>query len=162
MMVLKYASYMTRVPQSGKKVFRISEVITDHGTSLGILLQRANTLLQIEQRVAGLLDADLASHFQVAAIRENRLILISPSASWATQLKMRAPQLIQSLHREGHLEIEHIDVRVAPLAEKSASTRIRKDLSPAARQALDIMARIEADSEDCAKPDMQSDHTDRG
>ena len=146
--MLKYASYMARNPQTGKKTFRVSEVITDHGTSLGILLQRASMLMQIEHLLAGFLEPGLAAHFQVATIRENRLILISPSASWATQLKMRAPQLIQSLHRKGHLEIEHIDIRVAPLTEKSASPRKKKDLSPAARQALDIMASIEADSED--------------
>ena len=146
-MVLKYASYMTRVPQSGKKVFRVSEVITDHGSSLGILLRRASMLMQIEQLLAGFMESRLAVNFQVATIRENRLILISPSASWATMLRMQAPQLIKSLHRAGHTEIEHIDIRVAPLVEQRASSRKRRPLSPAAQQALDFMARFKADGE---------------
>ena len=141
--MLKYASYMARHPQTGKKTFRVSEVITDHGTSLGILLRRASMLMQIEHLLAGFLEPGLAAHFQVGTIRENRLILISPSASWATALKMQAPQLIKSLHRAGYTEIEHIDIRVAPLVEQREIPRKRRALSPAAQQALDLMAQLE-------------------
>ena len=146
--MLKYASYMTRNPQSGTKIFRISEVFTDHGSSLGILLQRANVLIRIEHLLAGFLEPGLAAHFQVGTIRENRLILISPSASWATTLRMQAAQLIKSLHRAGYTEIEHIDIRVAPLVEQRESTRKRRALSPAARQALDLMAQLEENGEE--------------
>lgn len=139
---------MARIPQSGKKTFRVSEVITDHGTSLGILLQRANMLLRVEQLLSGFLDPETAVHFQVATIRENRLILVSPSASWATQLRMQAPQLVNRLSQAGFPEIEHIDIRVAPLTEQHADHKIKKALSPAARQALEAMARIETDSEE--------------
>jgi len=145
--MLKYASYMTRNPQSGTKIFRISEVFTDRGSSLGSLLQRANVLIRIEHLLAGFLEPGLAAHFQVATIRENRLILISPSASWATTLRMQAAQLIKSLHRAGYTEIEHIDIRVAPLVEQRESPRKRRALSPAARQALDLMAQLEDDDE---------------
>ena len=147
-MLLKYASYMARKPQSGKKVFRVSEVITDHGTSLGIMLRRAGELMQIEHLLAGSMDPKLAAHFQVATVRENRLILISPSASWATMLRMQASNLIRSLQRAGFKEIEHIDIRVAPLVEQHAVSRKKKALSPAARQALDIMAHLEDDAEE--------------
>jgi hypothetical protein len=139
---------MTRNPQSGKKTFRVSEVITDHGSSLGILLRRARMLTQIQQSLAGFLDPDLAAHFQVATIRENRLILISPSASWATLLRMQATQVIEFLHRAGHTEIEHIDIRVAPLVEQRARSRKRRALSSAALQALDCMAQLDADDKE--------------
>ena len=133
---------MARNPQSGKKTFRVSEVIRDHGSSLGTLLRRAGLLTQVEQSLAGFMDPELAAHFQVATIRENRLILISPSASWATLLRMQAAQLIKSLHRAGYTEIEHIDIRVAPLVEQRESPRKRRALSPAAQQALDLMAQL--------------------
>jgi len=139
---------MARKPQSGKKTFRVSEVITDHGSSLGILLRRASMLMQIEHVLAENMDPDLAAHFQVGAIRENRLILISPSASRATMLRMHAPQLIQSLQSAGYSEIEHIDIRVAPLVEQHRGSRKRRTLSPAAQHALDLMARLEADDEE--------------
>jgi len=139
---------MARNPQSGKKTFRVSEVITDHGSSLGNLLRRASMLMQIEHTLAGFLDPGLAAHFQVATIRENRLILISPSASWATMLRLQAPQLIKSLHRAGYPDIEHIDIRVAPLVEQRTYSRKKKALSPAARQALDLMAQLKPDGEE--------------
>ena len=160
--MLKYASYMARNPQTGKKTFRVSEVITDHGTSLGILLQRASMLMQIEHLLAGFLEPGLAAHFQVGTIRENRLILISPSASWATTLRMQAPQLIKSLHQAGYTEIEHIDIRVAPLIEQRESPRKRRALSPAAQQALYLMSQLEDDEEGSVQSNESPDHSDGG
>lgn len=139
---------MARNSQSGKKFFRISDVITDHGTSLGILMQRANMLVRVEQLLRGFLDSETANQFQVATIRENRLILISPSANWATQLRMHAPQLVKRLQQSGFPVIEHIDIRVAPITEQQTDSRKKRALSPAARQALDSMSRIEADGEE--------------
>jgi hypothetical protein len=104
----------------------------------------------------------LASHFQVATVRENRLILISPSASWATMLRMQAPQLIRSLQRAGQSEIEHIDIRVAPLIDQQAVKRKRRALSPAARQALDLMAHLEDDEDESSGSNESTDLTDGG
>ncbi len=139
---------MARKTPSGKKVFRVSEVITDHGSSMGKLLLRANMLSQIERVIAGFLDPESAAHFQVATIRENRLILVSPSASWATMLRMQTPNVIRSLHQAGHTEIEHIDIRVAPLAEQHPDKRQKRALSPAAQQALESMSHLDDDSEE--------------
>ena len=139
---------MARNPQSGKKVFRVSEVITDHGTSLGKLLQRANLLIKVEHIISENIESAMAEHFQVGAIRQNRLILISPSASWATKLRMEAPGILRSLHSSGYTQIEHVDIRVAPLVEQRETPRKRRKLSPAAQQALEQMARLEGDSED--------------
>ena len=95
-------------------------------SSLSNLLERAAYLMQLESLLTGLLDPDLAAQFQVAAARKNRLILISPSASWATRLRMQAPRLISSLHAAGVRQIEHIDIRVAPLVNLSAGNTIKK------------------------------------
>lgn len=139
---------MARKTPSGKKVFRVSEVITDHGSSLGKMLLRANMLSQIEHLIAGFLDPESAAHFQVATIRENRLILVSPSASWATMLRMQTSNVIRSLHQAGHTEIEHIDIRVAPLAEQHEEKRKSRALSPAAQQALESMSHLDDDNEE--------------
>jgi len=139
---------MARFPQSGKKTQRVAEVLTDHSSFLGSLLRHASLLMQLEHLLAGFLDPELAAHFQVATIRENRLILISPSASWATLLRMQVPQIVKSLHRAGYPGIDIIDIRVAPLVDQPVEARNRKPLSPAAQQALDQMARLEADFED--------------
>ena len=133
---------MTRPLQSGKKIQRVSEVLIDPDSNLGNLLERASYLMQIEKLLRGLLDSDLATKFQVAAARKNRLILISPSASWATRLRMQAPSLISSLQAAGARQIEHIDIRVAPLARPPVETQSKKPLSAAAKQALGHMAHL--------------------
>ena len=104
--------------------------------------------MQLEQLLASVVDAELAAHFQVAALRENRLILVSPTAAWATRLRMQAPQVIGALRQRGYTGIEHIDIRVAPLVEQSGEKRLKKPLSPAAQHALEVMAHLGADTED--------------
>ncbi len=139
---------MTRLPQSGKTTQAVSEVLNDPDSSLGNLLERASYLMQLETLLTGLLDSDLAAQFQVAAARRNRLILISPSASWATRLRMQAPHLIRSLHAKGIRQIEHIDIRVAPLTRQPTGMRSKKPLSSAAKQALGHMAHLRDETSD--------------
>ncbi len=139
---------MTRIPQSGRTTQAVSEVLNDPDSSLGNLLERASYLMQLENLLSGLLDSDLAAQFQVAATRKNRLILISPSASWATRLRMQAPHVIRSLQAMGIRQIEHIDIRVAPLARQPDGMRSKKPLSSAAKQALGHMAHLRDKSSD--------------
>ncbi len=138
---------MTQFSQSGKKSLRVADVLTDHGSALGKLLKRGSFLMQLQHLLSGVLDPALAANFQVAATRDNTLVLVAPTASWATLLRMQVPNLLGSLHQAGYTEIESINVRVAPLAKPPADTRKKRELSPAARQALDIMSRIGTDKE---------------
>jgi len=139
---------MSRLPQSGKTTQCVAEVLNDPDSSLSNLLERAGYLMQLEALLAGLLDSDLAAQFQVAAVRKNRLILISPNASWATRLRMQAPRLISSLHAAGVRQIEYIDIRVAPLANLPAEKRSKRPLSAAAKQALGHMAHLRDETSD--------------
>jgi hypothetical protein len=137
---------MTRLPQSGKKIKHVSEVLVDSESNLSNLLKRASYLMQLEKLLTGLLDSGLATNFQVAAARKNRLILVSPSASLATSIRMQAPRLISALQAAGARQIEHIDIRVAPLARQTVGPRSKKPLSRAAKQALDHMAHLRDDN----------------
>jgi hypothetical protein len=139
---------MTRSSQSNKKPQRLSEVISDHSTSLGSLLKRASLLMQLEHLLADHLDPELADQFQLATIRAGRMVLITPAAAWATRLRMQVPELIGALQQAGYPDIERIDVRVAPLVEQDAEKRTKRELSQAARQALEAMSRIGTDSEE--------------
>ena len=148
-MLLQYASYMTRFSQSGKSTRRVRDVITDHGSSLGRLLKRGSFLMQLQHLLANDLDPGLATHFQVATAEGDRLVLITPSASWATLLRMHASNLLETLHHAGYTEIKSIHVRVAPLAEQPVEARKKRPLSPAARQALDAISHLgESDEQD--------------
>lgn len=139
---------MTRSSQSGKKTRRVADVITDHGTSLGKLLKRGSFLMQLQHLLSSYLDPGLAAHFQVADARKDRLVLITPTASWATLLRMQAPHLLRALHQAGYTELQSIQVRVAPLAEAPVDERVKRPLSPAARQALEAMHRLGEDDEE--------------
>ena len=105
-------------------------------------------LQQTQQLLAGFVDPSLAAHFQVANIRQNRLILLAPSAAWATRLRMETPRLLGVLRQAGIPELRHIEVRVAPLVRHAAPTRADRPLTTAAEQALGSMARLGAKSEE--------------
>ena len=123
----------------------VREVLNNPESSLKQLLQRASQMEQLESLLQGLIDPDLATRFQVAAVRKNRLILITPAASWATRLRMQAPRIVNALNEAGETGIEHIDIRVAPLVEPEKVQRKRRPLSTAARQALEFMSQLESD-----------------
>jgi hypothetical protein len=108
------------------------------------VLSHARLLLQVQNLLTGSVDPSLANHFQVANLRQNRLILLAPTAAWSTRLRMETPNLLAILHRAGQAEIREIEIRVAPLIEPPAKTRKMKPLSEAATQALDSMAKLKA------------------
>jgi hypothetical protein len=137
-----YASFMSRIPQSVKTAHSVGHVLSNSDASLGKLLRHARHLARLEDLLRTLIEPELADRFQVAAARENRLLLITPTAAWATRIRMMAPQLIESLRSSGAQGIEFIDIRVAPLSLEPVVSRIRRPLTPAAAQALEHMAQL--------------------
>ena len=132
---------MARYPQSGKKSKRVADVLSDHGSNLGKLLKRGSLLMQLQHLLSGVLDPSLAKRFQVANVRDGKLVLVTPAAAWATLLRMQSHELIGALRQAGYRDIESIEVRIAPLIEQPESKRQKRPQSPAARRALEIMAR---------------------
>ncbi len=80
------------------------------------------------------------AHFQVAALQQDRLVLITPNASWATRLRMHAPSMLHFLQGSGYAQLAHIDIRVAPLSRQIDQPKIPREISPAAKNALNLMA----------------------
>lgn len=109
---------MARFPQSEKTSQRLSEILTDQGasqgSSLGGLLRRAGLLAQLQDVLAGALHPDLAGHMRVANVRDQRLILITPSPAWATRLRMQSRQLLEVLRHAGLADVDRVEVRVVP------------------------------------------------
>jgi hypothetical protein len=147
-MFLQYASYVARNPQSGKTALRPTDVLASPATSFSGLLERAGLLLRLERLVCSVLEPELAGRVRVANLRQNRLILLTPSAAWATRLRMVAPKVVDDLRRSGFTDVESIDVRVGQLPPEPPAERRARPLSSAARQALDLMARLGKESED--------------
>ena len=139
---------MARYPKSGRTAVRPADVLASPATSFGSLLERAGLLLRLERLIGTLLEPELVGRVRVANLRQDRLILLTPSAAWATRLRMVAPKLADDLRRSGFTDIESIDVRVGPLPPGRPAASGAKPLSPAAREALDLMARLGTESED--------------
>jgi hypothetical protein len=136
---------MTRFPQSAKPAQHVGKLLNPSENRLGKLMEHAAHLAELETMIRGLLSPDLAAQFQVATVRKNRLILVTPTASWATRLRMHAPQLIHTLQKAGVDGIKSINVRVAPLILNSMEQKTKRSLSTTAIQALDRMAKLRGD-----------------
>jgi hypothetical protein len=133
---------MARPPRSNQAITAISALASRADRSLAELVRHAETLLRLENLLKRHVGSVLENQFQVAAVRQNRLILISPSASSATRLKMMADQMLDCLRDNGFDTINHIDLRVAPLSGRETETRRSKTPSSAARKALDAMSAV--------------------
>ena len=145
--MLQYASSVARSPQSGPKAVRLSDIVATRGSSLERVLRHAEWLMQLQELLSASVEPALANRFQVANVRQNRLILLAPSAAWATRLRMQAAHLLETLHQRGFGDLREIEVRVAPLVEQPASGRAEKPLSEAAEEALGLMSRLGSKSE---------------
>jgi hypothetical protein len=139
---------MARFPNSDNSTLDLSEILSGQGSSpmsnLGSILQHAAFLAQLQQLLAAALDPALAAHFQVANARQDRLVLLASSPAWATRLRMQAADVLAILRRSGRTGFNEIEVRVAPLVPQPAPQSGKKALSPAAEQALALMARLRA------------------
>ena len=143
---------MARFPRSDKSTVNLSEILSGQGSgensNLGSLLQHAARLTRLQQLLAAALDPALAAQFQVANLKQNRLVLLASSPAWATRLRMQAAEVLAILRRSGLPELTEVEVRVAPLTAPPAPPPGRKALSPAAEQALALMARLRAKDEE--------------
>lgn len=126
----------------------VSDVITDSNTTLSSLLSHARVLARVESVLGGHTSPELAGQFQVAAMRQDRLVLLTPTASWATRLRMQAGEMLNFLQSSGYEYLRHIDIRVAPLSRKPVEIPVRKPLSPAAEFALGLMTQLSGKDDD--------------
>ena len=134
---------MTRTPKSGGTSSSVSEVIADPHSSLASLFHQARTLARVESLLTGYAGLEVATQFQVASIREDRLVLLTPNAAWATRLRMQAEQMLQFLQVSGITHLRYIDIRVAPMIrDPEAPQIVRRPLSPTAQLALKHMRRL--------------------
>jgi hypothetical protein len=139
---------MARGPKSFTSARSPADIIADPTASFGGLLERASLLLRLEGLLRAMLDPVLAERFRVANLRQNRLVLLAPTAAWATRLRMVTPQLLESLRQSGYAGIESIDIRVGPLPPDPPAPPGARPLSPAAKEALGLMSRLGTESEE--------------
>lgn len=123
----------------------VSRLLSSGKSGLGQLLSQARQLEQLDRHLATLVDKEIAPLVQVAALRDDCLVLVTPSAALATRLRMDSDSLVRSMAAACRRPISNLKVRVAPLARSQVEDRKRRHLPESAKQSL---KRFAADSGD--------------
>jgi len=125
---------------------RVGDLISGPGTdaakNLGAFYHHARLLAGLDSLLSGHLGPDLANRVQVANLRQDQLILLTPSASVATRLKVQAAELLDFLHISGHGQIRRLEVRVAPPQKPERVAKVPQATNSAAREAADFINRL--------------------
>jgi Uncharacterized protein conserved in bacteria len=87
------------------------------------LLEHVRHLQSVNEQLRACIDAEAASHIQVADLSVDRLLIHADSAAWATRLRYLTPQILRCLQQTPSLMTLHrIDIRVSPLAQPPVRT----------------------------------------
>jgi hypothetical protein len=78
------------------------------------VLERARKLARLEQAVLQLLPAELAAHCKVLNLKNETLVLATPSPVWAARLRFAAPTLLTQLKCRHSLDARAIDLQIQP------------------------------------------------
>ncbi len=135
---------MVKTPRSPNQPTAVDDLLSDPGHSLGSLCRHARRLAQLEATLCGCVDPETAANLKVANVRQDRLILLAPTAAWATRLRMLAPQIVRFLAGSGYDAIRHIDIRIAPGERVEPVVHAPRKLSAEAEQALQQIRRLTA------------------
>lgn len=139
---------MVRSPLTADTAASVGEVIASADNTLAVLVRHARSLSRVQSLLASALGAELAVQFQVAALRQERLVLLASAAAAATRLRMQTEQILRVLQAAGYTCLRHVDIRVAPLTREPLANPVRRQLSPAAELALSLMSRMSRDPGD--------------
>jgi len=136
---------MPRSPQNrGSGAVSVRDVISGSDNAFAMLLNQAKLLAKVESLLSGPDSPFGGQHepanFQVAALHQDRLVLITPTAAWATRLRMQTQAMLHFLRDSGYAQLAHVDVRVAPLTREVVKPKTPKKPSPAAKLALNLMS----------------------
>jgi hypothetical protein len=124
----------------------IDRTISGDSSSMGQLLKHAHELRQLHSLIGSFLEPQLAENCQVAACRDNVLVLITPTANWATRLRMKLPDIREFLHSSDYSTINEIEIRISPVTDKQPGIRRRKSLSPAAQHTFEQFAQLSVEA----------------
>ena len=119
-----------------RKVRHVAELVNSQSGGMGKLLKQARSLQFLQKQLASLLEPEMASLVQVAVLRDGCLVLVTPSASLATRIRMDSNVLINSLRKFGIKGVSNIEIRVAPLPQTKRESRAKRGLPQAAKESM--------------------------
>lgn len=77
--------------------YTINHLLENAETTLGKLIEKANSLAALDQAFAMMLEGDLASQCYVSHYENGRLLLLVENASLATKLRYKVPEILSKL-----------------------------------------------------------------
>ncbi|MEP6882935.1 MAG: DciA family protein [Dokdonella sp.] len=120
----------------------IAECIT-----LDTLAERARGLDLLDGKLRHLLPDSLARECHLADLRNERLVFIATSSTWATRLRLHQGNLMTEARAATGNAVEHFAVKVAPLPLVPSEPARAKPLSTTAANHLRSAAKTIADPE---------------
>jgi hypothetical protein len=78
------------------------------------ILERSRKLSRLEQAVLQCLPAELGSHCNVVNLKNEILVLSTPSPAWAARLRFAVPDLVKQLKCQFSLEINRVVLKTQP------------------------------------------------
>jgi hypothetical protein len=82
------------------------------------VLERARKLSRLERIVLQCLPPELGRHCKVLNVKNETLIVATPSSARAARLRFAVPDLLQHIKQQLALNIHAVDVRIQPESEE--------------------------------------------
>jgi len=124
---------------------------TDPLTAVGLdslagIVERANTLAELDRRLRQSLPPELAANCRLANVSGDRLVFLVTSPVWKTSLRMHAAELRDAALQAG-LRISEVTAKVATMLPVPPDAAPRLPLSATAREHLGAVAQTIDDPE---------------
>ncbi len=102
---------------------------------LAAVLRQASVLRILEDALRQHLPEPLNQHFRVARVEAPaRLVLVTDSAVWATQLRYQSAVLLEALARAGGAACHKVEIKIGPLSASPPRPAPQPPLTAAAAQ----------------------------
>jgi hypothetical protein len=78
------------------------------------MLERARKLSRLERAVLQCLPAELGGHCKVLNLKNEILVLATPSSAWAARLRFAVPDLLKQLKCQFSLNVARAELKIQP------------------------------------------------
>ncbi len=119
-----------RKPKSPR---RLAQLLNSRSSMLTALSEHTRELQQATEALQAVLPAAMAGHWQVTTLDDERLVLSTESASWATGLRPRQAQLLDAAAAMIGTRPKHLEIRIQ--AARQAPTPAAKPVRLSAKSA---------------------------
>jgi len=105
-----------------KKTLPISEFLKNKRYPLAGLCNKANSILEINNKLKKCLDPSLHDHFELANIKADIATILVDSSTWATRLRYNIPAILDALNNKLNFgSIKTVRIKVKKITPTNTS-----------------------------------------